>query len=270
MEWEEIFLNSAEYQQIVELIKGTIEKWWSLTPAFSIDNESCSHRRALEKFFEKTRANESQVSLINNYYNQVLIFLNQLNSSLKNYDMRISELEKSCALSPNTIRSEIEFLKKENKILREEIEQLKRQPITRQQSPRALDYSTPVKANNQQSNNSSSCDQTIDAFNAWAKNPGSALPSLFCYAEGDLKLREKQDIQVSSATNAAWIMNRTGPVKYLFPNPNVIDQLSGKIDTLYSVTGNRRARGQNKANVQKPCLVMEDGWIEYKGALSLI
>jgi hypothetical protein len=168
------------------------------------------------------------------------------------------------------IRKEIELLTKENKKLREENEQLKSQATIQQQPSKAFNNLTSSKANNQQNNVSSSYDQTIEAFNAWARNPESLLPSLFDYAEGDLKLREKQDIKISSTNNATWIMNRSGSTKYLFPNPNAIDQLGGKIDTLYSVMGNRRAKGQNKVNIQKPCIVMEDGWIEYKGILSLI
>jgi hypothetical protein len=153
--------------------------------------------------------------------------------------------------------------------LRKEIEQLKKQ-LNQQQPLKMSDYSTPLKVNNQQNTTSSSFDKTVEAFNAWAKNPVSFLPSQFNYAEGDLKLREKQNIQFSSAKNATWIINKSGPIKYLFPNPNAIDQVGGKIDALYTVTGNRRARGQNKVNIQNACVIREDGWIEYKGALSLV
>ncbi|MDR1459353.1 MAG: hypothetical protein LBI60_03990 [Bacteroidales bacterium] len=152
-------------------------------------------------------------------------------------------------------------------LLNEEIKQIKRQLGTQQQSLRTYDSPSSVS---KQSIVSPSFDQTIESFNAWAKYPGQSLPSQFQYAEGDLTLREKQDIRFSSTNNATWIINKSGPAKYLFPNPNAIDQIGGKIDILYSVTGNRRARGQNKVNIQKACVIMEDGWIEYKGELSLI
>jgi len=139
-----------------------------------------------------------------------------------------------------------------------EIEKLKKQLSTQKEASNLSDFSTSLS------------DQTIDAFNTWAKNPESSLPSQFSYYEGELKLREKQNIQSSSKNNSTWIMNKTGPIKYIFPNPNVIDQLSGKIDVLYTVMGNRRAKGQNKVNIQNACVIKEDGWIEYKGTLSLI
>jgi hypothetical protein len=278
MEREGIFLNSAERQQtissnIIKLIKEIMDEWWYFTPSYSIDDERCSPGQAVEKFFKKTRNNETQLSSMNDY-SQMRNVLNQLNSNLKNYDGRISKLENQRSLSDGDVRrlilEEICFLEEDNKKLKEEIEQLKRQLNAQQQVSKRADHSTLSKANNQQNDDSSSSDQTIEKFNAWAKNPGSPLPPQFYYAEGDLKLREKQDIQNSPTNNATWIMNKDNSIKYLFPNPNAIDQISGKTDTLYSIIGIRSPRGQNKVCVQKPCRVMEGGWIEYRGELSLI
>jgi prefoldin subunit 5 len=251
-----------------------MEEWWNLTPSYQIDGERCSPRQAVEKFFEKARRHESQLSSISSYYQTLQQTLQQIAPHLNKCDERISRLEKLRSLSGedivNLIRKEIEPLTIENKKLKEEIEQLKRQLVTQQQQAKTSGHLSPSKANYQQGNDFFSFDQTIEAFNAWAKNPGVSLPSSFCYAEGDLKLREKQEIQPSSANNATWVMNISGSTKYLFPNPNAIDQISGRIDTLYSITGNRRARGQNRVTIQKACCVQEDGWIEYKGALSLV
>jgi len=176
----------------------------------------------------------------------------------------------------NSLKGVLEFLlKRINEFdaklseQKKEIEQLKRQLNTQQQSSKSSDYSTSIIKNNQQDIVSSS-DKTIDLFNTWSKNPRSLLPFQYNYAEGDLKLREKQKILSSSSKNATWIINKSGPVKYIFPNPEAIDQLSGKIDVLYTVTGNRRARGQNKVIIQNACVIMEDGWIEYKGELNLL
>ena len=152
---------------------------------------------------------------------------------------------------------------------KKEIEQLKKQLSTQIQASKLSANSTLTKIDNQQKF-VSILDQTVEVFNTWAKNPESILPPQFGYAEGELKLREKQKIQSTAKKNAIWIVNKTGSVKYIFPNPNEIVQLSGKIDVLYTVMGNRRAKGQNKVNVQNACVIKEDGWIEYKGTLSLI
>jgi hypothetical protein len=73
-------------------------------------------------------------------------------------------------------------------------------------------------------------------------------------------------------SDATWIANRTGSVKYLFPNPNVIDQIGGKIDVLYKITGNRKARGQNRVKITRACIIVDSstGWIDYKGELTLL
>jgi hypothetical protein len=96
MEWEGIVLNSAERQQtiasnIIKLINEIIEEWWDLTLFYSIDGGKYSRKQAVEKFFEKTRNNEFQLSSMNDN-NQIRNFLNQFNSSLNIYDGRISKL----------------------------------------------------------------------------------------------------------------------------------------------------------------------------------
>jgi hypothetical protein len=270
------FLISEQQRQLENFINGLINQWWE-SPQ---DGRTYSRKYVIDENIRKNRDNESQLyELICGLTREVeqlksqAITQQQVSLDLKSYEKRMSVLEKQSFSSESVkhlIRQETEALKKENEILKEEIEKLKKQIGIQQQPLKMNEDLTILKVNNQQNSTSYLFDQTIESFNAWAKNPGSSLPPQFNYAEGDLKLREKQNIQSSSTNNAAWIMNKSGSTKYVFPNPNAIDQLSGKIDTLYTVTGNRRARGQNKVNIQNACVIKEDGWIEYKGALTLI
>jgi hypothetical protein len=115
----------------------------------------------------------------------------------------------------------------------------------------------------------------MEKFNNWAANPKVQLPSQFSYAEGELKLREKQKIKNvytsdPAANDSAWITGKSGPTWYLFPNPNAIDELGGNVDDIYYVNGTRRAKGQNKIKIIEACTLKDENWIEYKGTLNLI
>jgi myosin heavy subunit len=210
-------------------------------------------------------------------------FKQQYDSYLENHESRLNGLKnENKKLKEEMLNSLQEMVRQlEDRLyqleadirkLKEEIDSLKR-PMNAQQTQESIDSSNAQKINIQQSTGLSSSDQIIDEFNNWAKNPGNFhLPSSrFYYAEGDLKTREKQDIKQShDDNNALWIVGTSGSTKYLFPNPNLIDQIAGDIDVLYFVTGTRKARGQNRVNIQKACVIKEDGWIEYKGELDLI
>lgn len=166
------------------------------------------------------------------------------------------------------IKREIDPILNENKRLKDEIERLRKGQGVKQElnlnAPPVMP-ATEIKRNTETINS----DNTIDSFNQWAKDPRTMLPSQFNYADGDLRLREKQTIRISNS-NSMWITNKSGLKKYLFPNPGAIDQIGGDIDVIYTVSGTRRAKGQNRVFIQKACEIKEDGWIEYKGALSIL
>jgi len=160
-------------------------------------------------------------------------------------------------------------LTKENETLKSEIEKIKNE-LSKVQETNA--YASPlVSISNKKSNVLYLSEDIVDSFNNWAREPTLSLPAAeFNYAEGELKLREKQVITKTSNSNSLWIINKSGTKKYLFPNPNMIDQIGGTIDAIYGVKGKRRAKGQNKVCIQKACEIKEGGWIEFKGELVLL
>jgi len=110
----------------------------------------------------------------------------------------------------------------------------------------------------------------IYAFNQWAQNPHLSFPEFFTYVSNvKLEFRTKQEF-ISTQTETDWIRNTVGEKKYLFPNPNNIDNLSGPIDKLYKVTGNRNAKGLNSVKISSACEIKEGNFIEYQGELLLL
>jgi uncharacterized protein YukE len=112
----------------------------------------------------------------------------------------------------------------------------------------------------------------VVVFNQWAQNPHSPIPQYFTYiANVKLEFRTKQDFVDNGSNNPTdWIKNTIGEKKYLFPNPNKIDNLSGPIDKLYKVTGMRKAKGTNCVEIISPCQIKEGNFIEYQGELRLM
>jgi hypothetical protein len=162
------------------------------------------------------------------------------------------------------INKEIEPLKRENKELKDEISRLRKGQNVQQETRQNVYKNTDSKIND-----SIPSDRIIEIFNDWARNPRNELPSQFSYADGELRLREKQNI-IDGNSHSIWVKNKSGIKKYIFPNPNAIDQIGGDIDAIYTITGTRRARGQNKVIINKPCEIREDGWIDYKGLIGLL
>jgi myosin heavy subunit len=195
--------------------------------------------------------------------------INTLTQKQNRFSQNIENFVQKMQNTIDSLQSGLKELACENKNLKEEIAALKSQ-MNALQTSKSFDSSNTQKMNTRQSVGSSSSDQIVATFNRWAKNPGALLPGQFRYANGELKLREKQEIKSCYDGNALWIVNTSGSTKYLFPNPNSIDQIAGDIDVLYKVTGTRNARGQNKVDIQEACVIKDDGWIEYKGTLSLI
>ena len=190
-------------------------------------------------------------------------------------DKRIGDIEKKINILAQQIRvilkEETEKFKNENDKLKEEIGQLKKQQLILQNKK---SYPSPISSNTAVSEDADNVpvysDPIVEAFNDWAKGSRGSLPAQFKYSDGELRLREKQDIlDFGSNKNALWITNRSGSKKYIFPNPDAIDQIGGDIDVIYTISGTRRGKGQNNVFIKKACEVKEDGWIEYKGELVL-
>jgi hypothetical protein len=282
-------------QQLEEIVLSLIKTWWENAPNVKITIRNNEPRQMpVQKLFQalyttlqnhiekipalenKTQEILSEVQTIKCQQVRPLIIHQMLDSYLSGHEERISALEGKKTFSGEEvamlIRKETEFLAGEISMLRKEIEQLKRQPVIEQTIK--FDKTSSISTiNNRQDVPVPSPDPIVEEFNMWAKNPSFRLPAKFYYAEGDIKLRENCVIEeVSSSSGATWIVNRNGPLKYLFPNPNAIDQLGGKIDFLYKINGNRRAKGQNRVNIQKACSIVDgsSGWVEYKGELTLI
>jgi hypothetical protein len=253
--------------QIEELVRSLIKSWWENDPEVKITLKNHELRQIpAQKLFQIL------YTKLQNTIDKIPV----LDNSLSRHEARLSALEGKRIFSTEEvkmlIRKETEPLLSEISQLRKEMDQIKIksgivQPQRLWESPMAPEL------NGQQSSGGFSSDPVIDEFNTWAKEPSAPLPSKFFYAEGDMKLRENCSIEEAlPSSDATWIANRNGPVKYLFPNPNVIDQIGGKIDALYKITGNRRARGLNRARIIKACSIVEGskGWVEYKGELTLL
>ena len=110
----------------------------------------------------------------------------------------------------------------------------------------------------------------VAVYNNWAKNPSPSLPQYFTYVKiPKLDFRTKQEFSDTN-TETDWIRNTVGEKKYLFPNPNKIDSLSGSVDKLYKVVGIRKSLGANSVKITNACQIKEGNFIEYQGELVLI
>jgi len=227
-----------------ELIENKINTFWNNTPSFVLNNVHYSPNEFIREYFRK--------------------LMTQLNKNESQYQNDFKILSDKI----NEIQIKFDNLTIENQKLKNEIGQLKEKIIQLGIKPNASPIAS-IK-DNMRSSVSFPIDSIIEIFNEWAREPKTRLPSQFIYADGELKLREKQNINKSDNNNSLWIINKSGIINYLFPNPNAIDEIWGNIDTVYTVTGTRKAKGQNRINVLKACEIKDDGWIEYKGELSLL
>ena len=109
----------------------------------------------------------------------------------------------------------------------------------------------------------------VAEFNRWAANPQAALPKAFYYIEGEMKIREERVLNESASSDSKWITNRSGPQKYLFPNPNSFTQMT-VINLLYKITGNLKAKGENKIKITKACDMSTNGFVEFAGELEIL
>jgi len=249
-------LDNLEQHQIIELIEKRIKIWWE-TPELSyrLDNLQVSPKCYLI----------STTEYLNNRINNIHPVVDNLLSESKNresqYQKNLRDL-KDLSGKISEIQIKINNLTVENKKLKEEIEQLKEKKSN-------VSVTASIE-DNKRSSVSIPADNTIKIFNDWAREPITRPPSQFTFADGELKLREKQNIKETSNINSLWIINKSGTIKYLFPNPNAIDGIGGDIDPVYTVTGTRKAKGQNRINILKACEIKDGGWIEFKGELSLL
>jgi hypothetical protein len=110
----------------------------------------------------------------------------------------------------------------------------------------------------------------VGVFNKWAQNPRLPLPLYFTYvAVLKLEFRTRQEFTDTNA-ETDWIRNTIGERKYIFPNPNKIDSLSGPVDKLYKVAGTRKGLGANLVKITSACQIKEGNFIEYQGELALM
>jgi hypothetical protein len=110
----------------------------------------------------------------------------------------------------------------------------------------------------------------LEAFNRWAANPApGTLPLGFRYAEGEFRIRSKNDYRQSSSGSSKWIVNTTGGKKYLLPNPLSFDLLTN-ISELYQMDMSRLQPSRNRLKVIKPCELLDEGYINYPGELIIL
>jgi len=109
----------------------------------------------------------------------------------------------------------------------------------------------------------------IDAFNSWAANPFDPLPEAFYYIDGEMKIRTKREIK-ETAEEAKWITNRSGTKVYLFPNPNLFNQMTNILELYKMNQAKLKGRGQNRIKIITPCEMTKDGFVEFAGELELL
>ena len=233
----------------IELIDNRIKTWWNITPFYEQDNEKYTPYGYIRKH-------------INKLYEYI--------EQLKNNDAQYKNNYKYLSGEITEIRKTVENLMIENQNLKNEIKQLKDKINQQEKKSNASPISSVFTEDNIRSSVSIPSDNILKIFNDWAREPKTRPPSQFTFADGELKLREKQSIKETGNSSSLWIINKSGAIKYLFPNPNAIDGIGGDIDPVYTVTGTRKAKGKNKINVLKACEIKDDGWIEYKGELNLL
>jgi septal ring factor EnvC (AmiA/AmiB activator) len=190
---------------------------------------------------------------------------NVLKSDLANFQIQTKQLTDEVNLQAKTIehlenyldsfKSEITEVKEKLRAAREEFASLKTDIGKNQQK---LAWKEEVESN------------PVAAYNQWAQNPRRPLPQYFTYiANVKPEFRVKQDF-ADTNNETDWIRNTIGEKKYLFPNPNLIDNLSGPVDKLYKVTGARKSKGTNSVKATNPCQIMDNNFIEYQGELLLL
>jgi hypothetical protein len=109
----------------------------------------------------------------------------------------------------------------------------------------------------------------VEAYNEWAAKPVSHLPAAFTYLEGDMRMREEQNLK-PTANESMWITNKYGSQKYLFPNPNLFDQMTDLKDIYKMDLSKLKAKGQNRIKIIKACEMSDKGFISYGGELELL
>jgi len=260
------FLDNLE-RQIIELIEKVINEWWE-NKAYFVYND-CPHlqkdfMRSLSIKMNKIDTDAKSLS------QKVDRKVESNESNLKDLSSKISEFH----IVRDIFQEKLETLENENKNLKKEIQSLKNEIIQQRIKPNVSPIaSTPSEDNKNAvsiSSNNIVKANIIRTFNTWAKEPNTNLPPQFSFADGELRLREKQNINKEGNNNSLWIINKSGTVEYLFPNPNAIDQIAGNIDTIYHVSGIRKAKGQNKVIIKEVCEIKDGNWIDYKGELSLL
>ncbi|GMO38924.1 MAG: hypothetical protein Ta2B_18420 [Termitinemataceae bacterium] len=118
---------------------------------------------------------------------------------------------------------------------------------------------------------SEALDDVVAAFNTWSARPTERLAAGFYYVEGDIKIRTTQEI-LSSNSASKWIANSNGNKKYIFPNPNLFDQLTD-ISEIFELDSNLiklAPIGENKIKIIKPCEISDNGFIRHRGEVKLI
>jgi hypothetical protein len=118
--------------------------------------------------------------------------------------------------------------------------------------------------------------EILDAFNTWASGNlyySNHLPSIFSYANhsGSIQTPQTGNIETSNP-EAEWIISRepdTDGKRYLFPNPSVLNQRS-RLEELYTKSGAYKPRGENRIEVNSPCITNDEGYIIDKGSFTII
>ena len=113
-------------------------------------------------------------------------------------------------------------------------------------------------------------EEILDKYNTWAAQPAAILPSVFYYLKTDMTIRTSQNIDDESSSPTKWITNRIGEKKFLFPNPNSLDDRTD-ITSLYTYDlALLKPKGQNRIKIISPCEMMNNGFIQLPGEFQLI
>jgi len=179
--------------------------------------------------------------------------------SEKEFDKYTDYLTRFLKNFKDIYKKDIEKLQDENKELRDRVEELQKKLslISAQNGP----FSAETRTKNDNKH-------ILALFNKWAAMPEQILPNKFCYIQGNMRIRTKQEIKMVNR-ETEWITNTGSGEKYLFPNPVFLNDRTD-ISELYQGNMEKLALRGNRIEILEPCKVLDSGYIEFPGKLRIL
>jgi DNA repair exonuclease SbcCD ATPase subunit len=243
------FINSDLNGQILNLKRQNQEK----------EYEILAQNNNIKKIAEKLQITTQEKQIIANNYINLETSYKKLELDFDKLKTKLASLKAEKDESDNDykeLRNERDDIIRERDKLREQLRQSEKMTVRNE----------PVRAPYVQKSNSSNA--MLSAFNSWAARPSAILPNNFFYAEGNFKIRTKQDIN-ETREPTEWIIYKSSGIRYLFPNPIFFNDRTD-ISYLYQGEMNFLKPRDNRIQILEPCEISETGFIEFPGKFKLL